>query len=85
MVTTARALALEHFQWINGHADVWAIFRDPKRWQPWSVVSSTPFETRRSLRSAGSSDLRREIHGELQVVEKWNSANLCSTTARTVP
>ncbi|MFE7313967.1 phosphoribosyltransferase family protein [Streptomyces sp. NPDC057555] len=30
MVTTARGLALEHFRWIDGHADVWAIFRDPK-------------------------------------------------------
>lgn len=30
MVTTARGLALEHFRWINGHADVWAIFRDAK-------------------------------------------------------
>src|SRR5947209_15949611 len=30
MVTTARGLALEHFQWINGHADGWAIFRDAK-------------------------------------------------------
>jgi adenine phosphoribosyltransferase len=30
MVTTARGLVLEHFQWINGHADVWAIFRDPE-------------------------------------------------------
>ncbi|MEY9877935.1 adenine phosphoribosyltransferase [Streptacidiphilus sp. MAP12-33] len=30
MVTTARGLVLDHFQWINGHADVWAIFRDPE-------------------------------------------------------
>jgi adenine phosphoribosyltransferase len=30
MVTSARSLALEHFRWIHGHADVWAIFRDPK-------------------------------------------------------
>ena len=30
MSTTARSLTLEHFQWIDGHADVWKIFRDPK-------------------------------------------------------
>ncbi|MEV8321520.1 phosphoribosyltransferase family protein [Streptomyces sp. NPDC059900] len=28
MTKTARDLALEHFAWIDGHADVWAIFRD---------------------------------------------------------
>ncbi|WP_225882405.1 phosphoribosyltransferase family protein [Streptomyces aureocirculatus] len=30
MPKTARDLALEHFRWIGGHADVWAIFRDAK-------------------------------------------------------
>ncbi|MEI5102843.1 phosphoribosyltransferase family protein [Streptomyces sp. PmtG] len=30
MPTTARDLTLEHFRWIGGHADVWAIFRDAK-------------------------------------------------------
>lgn len=25
---SARARVLEHFRWINGHADVWAIFRN---------------------------------------------------------
>lgn len=30
MPTTARDLTLEHFRWIDGHADVWAIFRDAK-------------------------------------------------------
>lgn len=29
MTNPARDLALSHFQWINGHADVWKIFRDP--------------------------------------------------------
>ncbi|WP_394437696.1 hypothetical protein [Streptomyces sp. SGAir0957] len=29
MTSDARALALEHFRWIDGHADVWPIFRDP--------------------------------------------------------
>jgi adenine phosphoribosyltransferase len=28
MPMTARDLTLEHFRWIGGHADVWAIFRD---------------------------------------------------------
>ncbi|MET9914184.1 phosphoribosyltransferase family protein [Streptomyces sp. NPDC006476] len=28
MTKAARDLALEHFAWIDGHADVWAIFRD---------------------------------------------------------
>ncbi|MEV5528534.1 phosphoribosyltransferase family protein [Streptomyces prunicolor] len=28
--SNARDLALEHFRWIGGHADVWAIFRDAK-------------------------------------------------------
>lgn len=28
--TIARDFTLEHFQWIDGHADVWKIFRDPK-------------------------------------------------------
>jgi adenine phosphoribosyltransferase len=28
MPTTARDLTLEHFRWVGGHADVWAIFRD---------------------------------------------------------
>ncbi|MFI9601800.1 phosphoribosyltransferase family protein [Streptomyces sp. NPDC052043] len=30
MSTAARNLTLEHFQWIDGHADVWKIFRDPQ-------------------------------------------------------
>lgn len=30
MTSTARDLALKHFAWIDGHADVWAIFRDAK-------------------------------------------------------
>lgn len=30
MPSTARDLVLEHFRWIGGHADVWAIFRDAK-------------------------------------------------------
>ncbi|MGW5866563.1 phosphoribosyltransferase [Streptomyces sp. NPDC055239] len=30
MPTTARDLTLEHFRWVGGHADVWAIFRDAK-------------------------------------------------------
>ncbi|MDT0566935.1 phosphoribosyltransferase family protein [Streptomyces sp. DSM 3412] len=29
MTDPARDLALSHFQWIDGHADVWRIFRDP--------------------------------------------------------
>ena len=29
MPTTARDLALEHFRWIDGHADVWAVLRNP--------------------------------------------------------
>ncbi|MGW2651836.1 phosphoribosyltransferase family protein [Streptomyces sp. NPDC001393] len=28
MTKAARDLVLEHFAWIDGHADVWAIFRD---------------------------------------------------------
>lgn len=28
MEPTARSLVLEHFRWIDGHADVWAVFRD---------------------------------------------------------
>ncbi|GAA2263762.1 phosphoribosyltransferase family protein [Streptomyces amakusaensis] len=28
MPTTARELVLEHFRWVGGHADVWAVFRD---------------------------------------------------------
>ncbi|UFQ13603.1 MULTISPECIES: hypothetical protein [Streptomyces] len=28
MSTTARDLALQHFRWIGGHANVWAIFQD---------------------------------------------------------
>jgi adenine phosphoribosyltransferase len=28
MPTTARNLTLEHFQWVDGHADVWKIFRN---------------------------------------------------------
>ena len=27
-VATARQAALQHFHWINGHADVWAMFQD---------------------------------------------------------
>jgi adenine phosphoribosyltransferase len=30
MPMTARDLTLEHFRWIGGHADVWAVFRDAK-------------------------------------------------------
>ncbi|MBB4795519.1 phosphoribosyltransferase family protein [Streptomyces nodosus] len=30
MTHRARDLALSHFQWIDGHADVWKIFRDPE-------------------------------------------------------
>ncbi|MYQ40761.1 adenine phosphoribosyltransferase [Streptomyces sp. LamerLS-316] len=29
MTSHARAVALERFRWIGGHADVWPIFRDP--------------------------------------------------------
>lgn len=29
MMSKARTLVLEHFRWIDGHADVWQIFRDP--------------------------------------------------------
>ena len=29
MPAQARGLVLEHFRWIDGHADVWAVFRDP--------------------------------------------------------
>ncbi|AUG80830.1 Phosphoribosyltransferase [Kitasatospora sp. MMS16-BH015] len=29
MPRDARTLVLEHFRWIDGHADVWRIFRDP--------------------------------------------------------
>ncbi|MFE9632082.1 phosphoribosyltransferase family protein [Streptomyces sp. NPDC006463] len=29
MPATARDLVLERFRWIDGHADVWAVFRDP--------------------------------------------------------
>ncbi|WP_369387796.1 phosphoribosyltransferase family protein [Streptomyces sp. CG1] len=28
MMSKARTLVLEHFRWIDGHADVWQIFRD---------------------------------------------------------
>ncbi|MCT9076370.1 phosphoribosyltransferase family protein [Streptomyces fulvoviolaceus] len=28
MTMTARDLVLEHFSWVGGHADVWAVFRD---------------------------------------------------------
>ncbi|MBC9712539.1 phosphoribosyltransferase [Streptomyces sp. TRM66268-LWL] len=28
MLSPARALALEHFRWVGGHADVWSVFRD---------------------------------------------------------
>ncbi len=28
--STAARLALRHFRWIGGHADVWAVFRDPQ-------------------------------------------------------
>ncbi|WP_329377152.1 SUKH-3 domain-containing protein [Streptomyces sp. NBC_01716] len=30
MPVRARDLALEHFRWISGHADVWAVFRDAR-------------------------------------------------------
>ncbi|EXU66366.1 phosphoribosyltransferase [Streptomyces sp. PRh5] len=30
MPTAARSLTLDHFQWIDGHADVWKIFREPE-------------------------------------------------------
>jgi adenine phosphoribosyltransferase len=30
MSFVAHELVLEHFQWIDGHADVWRIFRDPR-------------------------------------------------------
>ncbi|MCX4746209.1 phosphoribosyltransferase family protein [Kitasatospora sp. NBC_01287] len=29
MPSRARDLLLEHFRWIDGHADVWSVFRDP--------------------------------------------------------
>jgi adenine phosphoribosyltransferase len=29
MSSRAHKLVLEHFQWLEGHADVWKIFRDP--------------------------------------------------------
>ncbi|WP_329377109.1 phosphoribosyltransferase family protein [Streptomyces sp. NBC_01716] len=30
MPVSARDLTLEHFRWISGHADVWAVFRDAR-------------------------------------------------------
>ncbi|MFY1573788.1 phosphoribosyltransferase family protein [Verrucosispora sp. WMMD703] len=30
MSDSARGLLLKHFRWIEGHADVWAVFRDAK-------------------------------------------------------
>jgi adenine phosphoribosyltransferase len=30
MPDAAKALALEHFRWVGGHADVWSVFRDAR-------------------------------------------------------
>lgn len=29
MTASARSVVLDRFAWVDGHADVWAVFRDP--------------------------------------------------------
>lgn len=38
MATTARDLLLRRFAWIDGHADIWPIFRDPTAFE--AVISA---------------------------------------------
>ncbi|MEU5582701.1 hypothetical protein ABZ791_28285 [Streptomyces huasconensis] len=43
MSTTARDLALQHFGWIGGHANVWAIFRDAEALAVVVAALAAPF------------------------------------------
>ncbi|MEU7648131.1 phosphoribosyltransferase family protein [Streptomyces huasconensis] len=43
MSTTARDLALRHFRWIGGHANVWAIFRDAEALAVVVAALAAPF------------------------------------------
>lgn len=35
MRAIARRLVTERFAWVDGHADVWAVFADAVLWPPW--------------------------------------------------
>ncbi|WP_328748671.1 phosphoribosyltransferase [Streptomyces sp. NBC_00285] len=43
MARTARALVLEHFTWLGGHADVWAVFRDAEALEAVVKALAEPF------------------------------------------
>ncbi len=43
MSTKARDLALQHFRWIGGHANVWAIFRDAEALAVVVAALAAPF------------------------------------------
>jgi adenine phosphoribosyltransferase len=40
----ARQLALEHFRWVSGHADVWSVFRDAKALSAVVAALAEPFK-----------------------------------------
>ncbi|MFB6673593.1 hypothetical protein ACFCWG_14620 [Streptomyces sp. NPDC056390] len=50
MSCAARDLTLDHFRWSDGHAEVWAVFRDAKA--PTSMVAGPPGALR-ALPAAG--------------------------------
>jgi adenine phosphoribosyltransferase len=50
MAESARDLMVKHFRWIDGHADVWAIFRDAEALR--SVVSALSHPYRKDRVSA---------------------------------
>ena len=43
MTRTARDLVLEHFTWLGGHADVWAVFRDAEALEAVVKALAEPF------------------------------------------
>ncbi|MFI6296583.1 phosphoribosyltransferase family protein [Nonomuraea sp. NPDC050790] len=43
MTSAARDLVLEHFTWIDGHADVWSIFRDSRAFAAVIAKLAEPF------------------------------------------
>ncbi|MGW1948911.1 hypothetical protein ACWCRC_31885 [Streptomyces sp. NPDC001940] len=51
MSSAARDLTLEHFRWIDGHAEAWAVVRDAKA--PTSMIAGPP-EALRALPAARS-------------------------------
>ncbi|RFC70102.1 hypothetical protein [Streptomyces sp. AcE210] len=53
MPCATRDLTLEHFRWIDGHAEVWAVLRDAKAPASMAAGLVGPFRSRRTTADRG--------------------------------